>query len=140
MMELISYMDEHDKRFTEAVTKALRLIGGQGERMAKEAITDMGAVDTGFLRNSITYALAGQAPNIQGYTDDKGGQVGEYDGMTPDDSSGATVYVGTNVYYAGYVNFGTSKMPARPFLTQGVLGNQREIQELFRDAFDAFMG
>lgn len=138
-MEFTSHVPEHDDKFEQAVEKALRLVGGQAERAAKETISDMGAVDTGFLRNSITFCLAGQAPNTETYMDDAGSQTGEYGGQAPDDDGKCrTVYVGTNVYYASYVEYGTRKMTARPFLSTSIQANADSFKELFKQAFEAF--
>jgi len=138
---VISHRPEFERRFEKAVEKALRLVGGQAERIAKETISDMEAVDTGFLRNSITFALAGDSANTPMYTDDTKGQTGEYSGEAPEDEGGKvrTVYIGTNVYYAPYVEYGTSRMAARPFLSQSISSHQRDYQELFEDAFNAFL-
>jgi phage gpG-like protein len=59
---------------------ALEAVGLQAERYAKTNITEVGAVDTGNLRNSITHEV--------------------------DDD---TAYIGTNVEYAVYVELGTGK-------------------------------
>ena len=83
---------------------ALEAIGQQGEANAKFEITAMGAVDTGNLRNSITHT-------------------------TDDDAA----YVGTNVEYAGYVEFGTVKMPARPYLENALINYANEYKQLFED-------
>lgn len=140
MAEVQSNRAEHDRRFDKAVKKALRLVGGQAERSAKEMITEMEAVDTGFLRNSITWALAGEAPNIESYQDDKGKQTGEYGDKLPEEHGGDyAVYVGTNVYYAPYVEYGTRKMVARPFLSQSISMSQHDLEELFAEAFENFM-
>lgn len=37
------------------------------------------------------------------------------------DSRGAYVEVGTNVFYAGFVEFGTRRMPAQPYLRPALL-------------------
>lgn len=142
MAEVKSNMPELNRKFEKAVKKALRLVGGQAERAAKELITDMKAVDTGFLRNSITFALADEEANIPVYHDDNEseGKEGKYNGTAPKDENGEySVYIGTNVYYAPYIEYGTRKMPARPFLSQSILQNQKEFKELFKDAFDAFL-
>jgi len=62
----------------EAIQTALKAIGTQAVAHAVAEITAQGAVDTGRLRNSITQAVEDQ-----------------------------TVYVGTNVEYAPYIEFGT---------------------------------
>ena len=140
MAEVHSNRSEHDRRFERAVEKALRLVGGQGERIAKETITEMGAVDTGLLRNSITFAIGGGPANATEYASDSGATTGAYEGEMPSDHGGDhTVYIGTNVYYAPYVEFGTRKMAARPFLSQGVMGSRHELEQVFQEAFAAFM-
>ena len=138
-MEVTSNMGDHDRRMEEAILKALRLVGGQCERVAKETISDMGAVDTGFLRNSITFVIAGEPANTMSYEDDDGNQHGEYEGNAPEDEGGArTVYVGTNVFYGPYVEYGTYKMQARPFLSTAIQSHIEEYKQLFYDAFEAF--
>jgi len=139
MAELHSNRGEHDRRLSKAIEQALRLVGGQAERFAKETISDMGAVDTGFLRNSITWALDGEMPNAQEYHDDAGSKTGGYGEELPSESGdNRSVYIGTNVYYAPYVEYGTRKMQARPFLSQSLQEHQRELSDLFNEAFDHF--
>lgn len=137
MAEFHSNRGEHDRKFEKAAKQALRLVGGQAERYAKEMISDMGAVDTGFLRNSITFALAGESANVSMYASDNGEKVGEYEGKAPDDSENEySVYIGTNVYYAPYVEYGTRKMGARPFLSSSIQGHKSDFEELFKEAFN----
>lgn len=44
-----------------------------------------------------------------------------------------SVEVGTNVKYARFVHDGTSKVPARPFLTSAMEKNKIKILRLFKD-------
>lgn len=60
-------------------------------------------VDTGRLRNSITHER-----------DDEEGQV----------------QIGTNVEYAPYVEYGTSRMKAQPYLEPAILDNISEYQDI----------
>lgn len=85
----------------EAVERALIAIGMTAERHAKERCP----VDTGRLRNSITYAT--QSYSGQGsYTDQTGTSYADAAAKAkPEDR---TVYVGTNVEYARYVENGDS--------------------------------
>lgn len=69
------------------VAKHLSSAGVKVDRRAKELC----AVDTGRLRSSINWRLAR-------------------------DSRGLAAIIGTNVEYAPYLEFGTSRMAARPFL------------------------
>lgn len=134
-----SHRDEFDKKFTDAVEKALRLVGGQAERRAKETISDMGAVDTGLLRNSITFAIAGKPANISEYKADVGDGKGNYSGDADSDGDvPRSVYIGTNVYYAPYIEYGTHKMQARPFLSSSIQQFQNEYMDLFKEAFQNF--
>lgn len=140
MADVQSHKDDHDRKMEKAMEKALRLVGGQAERYAKELISDMGAVDTGFLRNSITFALDGETANAAEYSDDAEKQHGEYEGETPSERGGnRAVYIGTNVYYAPYVEYGTRKMEARPFLSQSIQEHKSDFEDLFREAFEHYM-
>lgn len=140
MADVKSNMPEFNRKFEKAVKQALRLVGGQAERAAKELISDLKAVDTGFLRNSITFALAGEEANVSEYSDDGGNQHGEYGSKAPDDDhdNEYSVYIGTNVYYAPYVEYGTRRMPARPFLSGSIQANKDEFERLFKEAFNNF--
>lgn len=74
------------------VGRALEMIGLQAEKHAKEALTRQGAVDTGRLRNSVTHQVISEN----------------------------AVAVGTSVEYAPYIEFGTYKMDARPYIKPAV--------------------
>lgn len=43
-----------------------------------------------------------------------------------------TSEIGTDVYYAGYVHFGTSRMKARPFLQLALTENRQKILNVFK--------
>ena len=58
-------------------------------------------VDTGNLRNSISHMVANQA-----------------------------AYIGTDVNYAAYVEKGTSKMPARPYIEPAVTEHSDEYKDM----------
>ena len=131
-VEVVSYKRNVEQATEKALKKAARMIGGTVEGHAKEACP----VDTGLLRNSITFAIGGQAPAITDYksdTKDKDGNytTGNYDGEAPDDDAGeVTVYVGTNVQYAPYQELGTVNMDARPFLRPAMENFKDEIEQI----------
>ena len=106
MWNINNTAEKYDKL---AFDKAKRL-GLQIERKAKENC----AVDTGRLRASISTAWTGHTT-----TDSDKVQA---------PATEKTVVVGTNVRYATYVEFGTKRMPARPFLRKAfdevILGNK----------------
>ena len=60
-------------------------------------------VDTGNLRNSITHTVSADEQ---------------------------AVYIGTNVEYAAYVEFGTSRMRAQPYLQPAVYDNTEEYKQM----------
>lgn len=47
-----------------------------------------------------------------------------------------TAYVGDSIYYAPYVEFGTTRMAERPFLKNSVNNYLDEYKELLEDAID----
>lgn len=99
-------------KFEAAARKAMKEIGLQGERNAKLEATKMiydapigksGYRRTGRLRNAITH-----------------------------DSTDDTAFIGCNVEYAPYVELGTSKMKARPFLKNGVNNYQDQYAQILK--------
>lgn len=87
------------KELNEKIDVALTKCGIVAENYAVQEIENVPRrVDTGLLRNSITYAVHGEAPHKSSYRSDDGTKSGSYSG-TADDSKNA-VYIGTNVEYA----------------------------------------
>lgn len=64
-------------------------------------------VDTGNLRGSITYEV---------------------------DTGGNAVYIGTNVEYAPYVELGTSRQKAQPFLRPAASGHGAQYRQVLKKA------
>ena len=94
--------DEIKEIARENLKTALELVAQAAETNAVYEITVLGAVDTGNLRRNIEHGVDG------------------------DD----TAYIGTNVEYGKYVEYGTSKMKPRPFLKQAVVNHQDEYKKL----------
>lgn len=78
-----------EQALDQALATALEEIGLAAERFAKGNLTRNHSVDTGRLRNSVTHVIS---------------------------NSESAVYVGTNVEYAPYVENGTSRSAAKPYL------------------------
>lgn len=123
-----------DDKLEKAIERALEMAGGIVESAAKENLTANGSVDTGLLRNSITHALDGA-------------------GQVPADAPGTrSVYIGTNVEYAPFVELGHSQQPgrfvpaigrrlvaewvqAKPFLRPAAESSKGKIKRAFEIAF-----
>lgn len=96
------------KEFDSTILKALEAVGLKAERYAKETIRDAPAIQTGRLRNSITFAVSGKPANISSYQGDHGEKGTPYSGTAPE-GGGHDVYIGTNVSYAEGIETGTHR-------------------------------
>lgn len=107
-----------------------------GAKMESHAKANYVPVDTGRLKNSITFALAGGPAQISKYGPDSGGgddeQSKPYSGTAPADPGGKvrSVYVGSNVEYAEVVEVGTSGRIGKHYLRQAVNNHTEEYKNL----------
>mgnify|MGYP003421884049 FL=1 len=123
--EVLSALEAAIKRGNEA-------IGMTAERHAKKKCP----VDTGRLRNSITYALAGEETHVKSYRANKGGKDREtytYEG-TAEGKKGSGVYIGTNVEYAPFVENGARGRPPVHFLQDAATNHTDEYKRLMEDS------
>lgn len=88
----------------QALAAALEEVGLAAEGFAKKKLTENHSVDTGRLRNSVTHAI----------------DMGE-----------EAVYIGTNVEYAPYVELGTSRSKAKPYLKPAAQDHGTEYRKIF---------
>lgn len=118
----------------KAIERGLEAIGLTAEGHAKKVITQAKAVDTGRLRNSITYAVSGKSANISSYSGDHGEEGGTYEGTAPDDK-GKAVYIGTGVEYAVGIETGSHrKAGAVHFLQRSATEHTAEYKKLLEDS------
>lgn len=103
-VKITSHVGDVKAELADRVPMILEALGIEAEGNTVDEITTLGAVDTGRLRGSITHAK--------------------------DDES---AYVGTNVEYAPYVELGTYKMPARPFLKNGILNYVDDYKRIIEE-------
>lgn len=132
---------------SQRIDKALTAVGIHIEGEAKEELNNSPKrIDTGLLRNSITYALSGEAPAISSYHGDNSSKyskaesipVGYYNGTAPSDPDDQrAVYVGTNVEYAAYVHEGTQKMAPNRFLKNAFTKNEEQIRKYIKEEFES---
>lgn len=114
----------------EQIEQALTAIGLTAESYAKADCP----VDTGRLRNSITFALAGEEANIKEYKDDNENTY-TYSGTAPSDKKGErSVFIGTNVEYADFIEAGTKRMKPRPYLRPAATNHTEEYKNLVKQA------
>ena len=113
---------------------ALTAIGATAETHAKENITADKLVDTGRLRNSITYA-AGDYSGIGTYTDNNKKSYSDATARnTPKDDE---VGIGTNVEYAAYTELGTQHITAHHYLKRAVTEHKDEYKNLTAQAIQS---
>ena len=100
----VDYKD-YSKEVLAAMEKgkrnALTAIGATAETHTKENIKADGLVDTGRLRNSISYTVDGES-----------------------------AYIGTNVEYAPYLELGTKKITAHHYLKRAATEHKDEYKKL----------
>ena len=142
MAKNIEYRDNTEevlKAMEAAIRRGNEAIGLAAEGHAKKKITQAGAVDTGRLRNSITYALAGEETHVKSYKANKGGKEREtytYDG-TAEGKKGSGVYIGTNVEYAPGIELGTHrKAGAVHFLQDAATNHSDEYKKLMEESME----
>ena len=126
----VDYKD-NSQRILTAMEKgkrnALTAIGATAETHTKENITADKLVDTGRLRNSITYAT-GDYSGIGTYTDSNKKSYSDATARnTPKDDE---VGIGTNVEYAAYTELGTQHIAAHHYLKRAVTEHKDEYKKL----------
>ena len=140
--DLIKEIDKLGKAEEHALKQAARAIGGEAAGFAKETCP----VDTGLLRNSITFAVSGEETAIKSYKADKakveGKQVqsGGYSGQMPKEKSGLAVYIGTNVKYAAIQENGDFQHhtgQSKHFLKNAATQHGPRYKEILEAAFKA---
>ena len=132
-----TYKDNTDEvlaALERAKVRGLTAIGMAAEGYAKKKITQAKAVDTGRLRNSITFAVSGESANISSYSGDHGEEGGTYSGTAPNDKDKA-VYIGTGVEYAAGIETGSHRSAgAVHFLQDAATGHTDEYKKLMEDS------
>lgn len=134
MAEVAGNVSEVLKQLDAKMKMAGEIIGGMAESYAKQYLTDSGAVDTGRLRNSVAHGMTGGQMSITDYADNSGNVVGSYDSAIPADPNNKyVVVVGTNVEYAPYIELGTKKTMARPYLRPAIENHKDEYMAVLKD-------
>lgn len=95
----------------ESIEDAISLALEASALVVEGSAQNLAPVDTGNLRNSITHEVEGKEARV-----------------------------GTNVEYAPFVELGTVKMAAQPYLNPALEQNKGNIKKIFADALKEAMG
>lgn len=123
--------------FQKSKHRGLQAIGMAAEGYAKKKCP----VDTGRLRNSITYAIAGYATHVQSYR--RGNVSGgtsqkhkyyDYGGGAMEGEKDSAVFIGSNVEYAPFAELGANGRPPAHFLQDAASGHGEEYKRLMEDS------
>ena len=134
-------IEQAKQEIQQRARKALTAIGIQVSSLSRTEIQKSPSrIDTGLLRNSITYALDGEGAATSSYSADKASRYSgktppseSYSGTTPKEPEGRqAVYIGTGVKYGIYVHEGTDRMSPNRFLKNAVENNQGEIISIIK--------
>ena len=128
-----SHVKEVKEEFRGKMNVILRAIGLEAEGNAITEITNMEAVDTGRLRNSITFATREYkgTPNTQA-----GAKAKKDDYKRLAKPEQGEVCIGTNVEYAPYIEFGTYRMGKRPFLRNAISNHLAEYERIMKQGLE----
>lgn len=125
---------EYELLLVQAIRQGLRAIGMTAETYAKESCP----VDTGYARNSITYALSGETADISSYKADAGKngkppKTGEYSG-TLGKIEDNYVAIGSNVEYFPFIEEGARGREAYHTLRKAATDHKDEYKQLITDS------
>ena len=125
---------EYKELLTQAIRRGLRTIGMTAETHAKENCP----VDTGYARNSITYALSGESAAVSSYEADRGKngkppKTGEYRG-TLGEIEDNYVAIGSNVEYFPFIEEGARGRQALHVLRKAATDHKDEYKQLLTDS------
>lgn len=127
---------EYKDLLNQAIRRGLRAIGMRAETHAKSKSNC--PVDTGYARNSITYALSGEPAAISSYKADRGKngkppKTGKYSG-TMGDTEDKYVVIGSNVEYFPFIEEGARGREARHTLRRAATEHKDEYKQLLTDS------
>lgn len=128
-VKIESNRKEYEDALDEVALKVLTMWGMEAETAAKK----LAPVDTGLLRNSITWAIAGEGANQPQYKANRGGKSGSYSGQSPADKGEPRhVHIGSNVEYAMAQETGSFKDGPHAFLRPAVDNNRQHFQDILQ--------
>jgi len=141
MAEVKWYGDKAMKNMEQAISLGLEaaglLVHGQAVNLSPVGQYPKGSGKVGGkLRNSLSYSTDGE---VKGLNSSTGQKANLDDGVKPNPDKNSVI-IGTNVEYAPYVELGTSKMAAQPYLNPALELNKGNIKKIFADAIRKGVG
>ena len=134
-MSNYKFTDNSDKvldGLDKAVRNALTAIGMTAERYAKK--DPQMPVDTGRARNSITYATKERSGQSVTFSYNKDGKSAKDSTQIGGGVKDNEVYIGSNVEYFPYIEFGSPTIGARHVLQRAATTHSEEYKELVKKA------
>ena len=133
-MDFKDNSEEYKDLLNQAIRRGLRTIGMTAETHAKENCP----VDTGYARNSITYALSGESAAVSSYEAGRGKngeppKTGEYRG-TLGEIEDNYVAIGSNVEYFPFIVEGARGREAYHTLRKAATDHKDEYKQLLTDS------
>ena len=116
--------------FDKSLFKSLKLSGITVQGRAVRLV----AVDTGILKSSITYVVFGESKAFPQATGLDASDFKVSGDRTIRPGKGEVI-IGTIVFYAAYVEFGTRYATAQPFLLPAYRNSLEDIKSIFRKEF-----
>lgn len=127
-IQVIDYSKETFNETMRKIEVALEAIGGEAVGKAQAYLeASPRRVDTGRLRNSITFTTSYKQGFTYNYSDDNGQKFSQ---NVAKGEAVRTVFIGTDVNYAKYVHWGTYKMDPNPFLKNAVQNHQQRYIDI----------
>ena len=129
-------IEYHTEELMEALEfkkeKALVMVGTQAEGYAKiEIESDPRRVDTGRLRNSITWATLKEHSDVEGTSGNE--DASPSDGLDTSQGEENAVVIGTNVEYAVEIHEGRKGLDPNRFLRNAVEKHSDEYRQIIDD-------
>ena len=138
-VEIKDNSPEVKEALANALHRGLVAIGMSAEDNAKK--DPQMAVDTGYARNSITYAVSGYPAGTASYQADRAKtaegkpRTGEYNGNM-DGEKDEFVAIGSNVEYFQYIEAGGRTITARHVLQRAATEHNDEYKEIMKKSLE----
>lgn len=127
----IDFTDNSDEVLEElekAIERAATAIGMTAETYAKLDCP----VDTGRLRNSITYATKENSGHTHTYSDENGNSYSQNVGEV----TGHDVYIGSNVEYMPFVELGHHSYTGKHILRNAAANHAEEYKRILKESME----